>query len=116
VASSSARPRTNEGEVAAYGVFYDDSSYDYMQHLKQVGDGVDGDAVMIPAPRGSQGIKGDRKGKQPALDEERFFKKQPPVLPQAVLPSSREMTREDALAQQTNVPRDLQGSTGLGGT
>ncbi len=111
VASSSSQPRINEGEAAGYGVYYDDSSYDYMQHLKQVGDEADGDAVMIPAPKVTQGNKANRKGKQPALDEDRFFKKpqQQPVLPQSVLPSGFEISREEVLAQQANVPRDLQG-------
>lgn len=31
--------RKNEGEAALYGITYDDSNYDYMQHLKPIGDG-----------------------------------------------------------------------------
>ncbi|KAI9890886.1 MAG: hypothetical protein M1814_003525 [Vezdaea aestivalis] len=30
--------RENEGEAAEHGVYFDDSEYDYMQHLKDVGD------------------------------------------------------------------------------
>lgn len=30
--------RKNEGEAALYGIIYDDSSYDYMQHLKPIGE------------------------------------------------------------------------------
>lgn len=30
--------RENEGEAALYGITYDDSKYDYMQHLKTIGD------------------------------------------------------------------------------
>ena len=106
--------RNNEGEAAGYGVYYDDSSYDYMQHLKTVGEGVDGDAVLIAAPRGSHAVKADRKGKQPAMDD--FFKPPPaaaakaqPVIPDSLLPSNREMTREEVLASQAAVPKELQG-------
>ncbi|PKY05446.1 Low temperature viability protein [Aspergillus campestris IBT 28561] len=31
--------RQNEGEAANYGVYYDDSKYDYMQHLRELGTG-----------------------------------------------------------------------------
>lgn len=31
--------RGNEGQAAQYGIFYDDSKYDYMQHLKPIGEG-----------------------------------------------------------------------------
>lgn len=37
--------RGNEGEAALYGITYDDSSYDYMQHLRTIGDGH---GVFIP--------------------------------------------------------------------
>lgn len=38
--------RDNEGEAANFGVFYDDSSYDYMQHLRDIGQGG-GEAVFV---------------------------------------------------------------------
>ncbi|ETN40418.1 uncharacterized protein HMPREF1541_04695 [Cyphellophora europaea CBS 101466] len=31
--------RENEGEAAQYGVYFDDSKYDYMQHLRDIGEG-----------------------------------------------------------------------------
>jgi protein LTV1 len=40
--------RKNEGEAANYGVYYDDSSYDYMQHLRELGTGS-GDAYFVEA-------------------------------------------------------------------
>ncbi|KAJ5804023.1 uncharacterized protein N7518_000326 [Penicillium psychrosexuale] len=40
--------RKNEGEAANYGVYYDDSSYDYMQHLRDLGSGS-GDAYFVEA-------------------------------------------------------------------
>lgn len=37
--------RDNEGEAAVYGITFDDSSYDYMQHLKPIG--AHEDAIFI---------------------------------------------------------------------
>lgn len=34
--------RRNEGEAALYGITYDDSQYDYMQHLKPIGEDTNG--------------------------------------------------------------------------
>ncbi|KAL1793764.1 hypothetical protein ACET3X_008746 [Alternaria dauci] len=48
--------RNNEGEAANYGIYYDDSKYDYMQHMRDLGSGG-GDAYFIEA-------KAERKGKQ----------------------------------------------------
>ncbi|KAJ8104947.1 hypothetical protein OPT61_g10476 [Boeremia exigua] len=38
--------RGNEGEAANYGIFYDDSKYDYMQHMRDLNSGG-GDAYFI---------------------------------------------------------------------
>ncbi|KAJ4982664.1 low temperature viability protein [Stagonosporopsis vannaccii] len=40
--------RRNEGEAANYGIFYDDSKYDYMQHMRDLNSGT-GDAYFIEA-------------------------------------------------------------------
>ncbi|KAL5425514.1 hypothetical protein PMIN07_011890 [Paraphaeosphaeria minitans] len=48
--------RKNEGEAASYGIFYDDSEYDYMQHMRDLNSGG-GDAYFIEA-------KQPKKGKQ----------------------------------------------------
>ncbi|EKG15798.1 Low temperature viability protein [Macrophomina phaseolina MS6] len=53
------RVRANEGEAANYGIFYDDSEYDYMQHLRDMG--ASGDATFIPA-KGKEAEQ-QRKGK-----------------------------------------------------
>ena len=44
--------RENEGEAAEHGVFYDDSHYDYMQHLRDLGSGA-GEAAWIEASNSS---------------------------------------------------------------
>ncbi|KAJ5628678.1 hypothetical protein N7490_010906 [Penicillium lividum] len=40
--------RQNEGEAANHGIYYDDSRYDYMQHLRELGTGG-GDAYFVEA-------------------------------------------------------------------
>ncbi|EPS42621.1 hypothetical protein H072_3398 [Dactylellina haptotyla CBS 200.50] len=55
------KSRANEGEAALYGVYYDDTEYDYMQHMREIG--VSSEAVFIEAP---QAQSKQRKGKGPA--------------------------------------------------
>lgn len=40
--------RRNEGEAANHGIYYDDSKYDYMQHLRELGTGA-GDSHFVEA-------------------------------------------------------------------
>ncbi|KAJ9123752.1 hypothetical protein QFC24_003526 [Naganishia onofrii] len=115
--------RKNEGEASLYGIYYDDSSYDYMQHLRGVGESSTSggvvDSVMLPAPgKGSHGAsRGGNKGKGRARDddlneEERddlFGIGKRPVLPDSVLPSGQQLTREQAYEAQAAVPRDIAG-------
>jgi protein LTV1 len=51
--------RDNEGEAANYGIYYDDTEYDYMQHLRDLGQGS-GEAVFVEA----NPILNKGKGKQ----------------------------------------------------
>ncbi|KAA8647609.1 hypothetical protein EYZ11_003242 [Aspergillus tanneri] len=51
--------RKNEGEAANYGVFFDDTKYDYMQHLRELGTGA-GDAYFVEAKTKDKG-KGKMK-------------------------------------------------------
>ncbi|GAB1315023.1 Protein ltv1 [Madurella fahalii] len=53
--------RDNEGEAANYGIFYDDTEYDYMQHLRDLGQGS-GEAVFVEA----NPVMNKGKGKQKA--------------------------------------------------
>ncbi len=59
------RIRANEGEAANYGVYYDDTEYDYMQHLRDLGSGP-GEAYFVEAQTGKERVKG--KGKQTLED------------------------------------------------
>ncbi|KAI4618781.1 hypothetical protein J4E80_005385 [Alternaria sp. BMP 0032] len=51
-----AQVRKNEGEAANYGIYYDDTEYDYMQHMRDLGSGS-GDSYFIEP-------KAEKKGKQ----------------------------------------------------
>ncbi|KAH9860176.1 hypothetical protein IAQ61_011960 [Plenodomus lingam] len=53
-----AQVRKNEGEAANYGVYYDDTEYDYMQHMRDLGTGG-GEAYFVEAP--SEKKKGKNK-------------------------------------------------------
>ncbi|KAJ5523468.1 hypothetical protein N7513_013012 [Penicillium frequentans] len=56
--------RQNEGEAANHGIYYDDSRYDYMQHLRELGTGG-GDAYFVEA----KPEKGKAKGKSMKLED-----------------------------------------------
>ncbi|KAI1622897.1 Low temperature viability protein [Exophiala viscosa] len=56
--------RENEGEAAEYGIYYDDTNYDYMQHLREIGEGG-GEAHFVEvAP-----AKGKGKAKAMKLED-----------------------------------------------
>ncbi|KAF2205567.1 Low temperature viability protein [Delitschia confertaspora ATCC 74209] len=46
------RTRSNEGEAANYGIFYDDTEYDYMQHMRELGNSG---AYFVEAPAEKKG-------------------------------------------------------------
>ncbi|KAJ9302720.1 hypothetical protein DTO271G3_94 [Paecilomyces variotii] len=51
--------RKNEGEAANYGIFYDDTKYDYMQHLRELGGGG-GNSYFIEAAQAKTKGKGKK--------------------------------------------------------
>lgn len=56
--------RDNEGEAAEYGIYYDDTEYDYMQHMRDLngGDGS-GESYFVEAPVKKGKGKGEGKVK-----------------------------------------------------
>ena len=88
------------GEAANYGIFFDDTEYDYMQHLKPVGLREDGvESVLIEAPSVQKG-----KGKA--------GKSQVPIglvddLPKEALPSQQELPRN--YESQEAIPSSIAG-------
>ena len=53
-ADASSEIRDNEGEAAEYGVYFDDTEYDYMQHMRDLNDGH-GESYFIEAPAKRKG-------------------------------------------------------------
>jgi protein LTV1 len=90
------KARPNIGEATAYGIYYDDTEYDYMQHLRPVGVQEDGvDSVLIEAPSSS---KGKAKAKEPlALID----------IPAEALPSTSEVPRN--YESQQAIPTSISG-------
>ncbi|CAL1694244.1 unnamed protein product [Somion occarium] len=88
--------RPNVGEAAGYGIYYDDTEYDYLQHLKPVGAQEDGvESMLIEAPTKSKG-KGKAKDPVTLID-----------LPAEALPSTSEVPRN--YESQEAVPSSIAG-------
>ena len=49
IANLSLSVRSNEGEAAEHGIYYDDTEYDYMQHIRELGDQNDDQSYFIEA-------------------------------------------------------------------
>lgn len=66
--------RENEGEAANHGIFFDDSKYDYMQHLRELGTGG-GDSHFVEAKTKDKGkgkgLKLEDALRQASLDDTR---------------------------------------------
>ncbi|KAI6163780.1 Low temperature viability protein-domain-containing protein [Pisolithus thermaeus] len=92
----------NVGEAALYGVYFDDTKYDYMQHLRAVGTEEAGvESVLIEAPYTRQ-IKSKAKGKGQEGDSILLND-----LPPEVLPSRHEMPRQ--FESQQAIPESICG-------
>lgn len=107
--------RENEGEAAEYGVYFDDTDYDYMQHMRDLNGGNgDGQSYFVEAPIKKQGkgkakIKLEDALKAASLEDRTngtsITKDQ--LLDEDILPSqdSRKRTYQD----QQDVPDALAG-------
>ncbi|KAH0537381.1 hypothetical protein FGG08_005823 [Glutinoglossum americanum] len=101
--------RANEGEAALHGIYYDDTSYDYMQHMRDLGAE---EGYFVEAPSVTQKPKG--KGKQKLEDalrdisiEEGPRPAQPLLLDEDILPSRN--LRKSTYQDQQDVPDALAG-------
>jgi protein LTV1 len=75
--------RSDIGEASLYGVYFDDTEYDYMQHLRPVGEKEEGfESILLEAPK-KQSTK--RSGEIPISLHD---------LPPEVLPSAFELPRD----------------------
>jgi protein LTV1 len=87
--------RENIGQASMYGVYFDDTEYDYMQHLRDPNEQEDGmDTIMLATPNTS------KKGKE----REIAFR-----LPDEALPSVSELNRSQAYDSQQAIPDAIAG-------
>lgn len=107
--------RSNEGEAAQHGVFYDDTEYDYMQHMRDLGSGG-GNVTWVEAsapPQAKRKQKLEDVLRQMNFDErsvgtaESSMSKARSLLPEEVLPS--EFVRKRTYQDQQDVPDDIAG-------
>ncbi|KAH6686344.1 low temperature viability protein, partial [Plectosphaerella plurivora] len=79
--------RMNEGEAAEHGVYFDDTSYDYMQHMRDLNDGG-GEAVWVDAEPVGNKNKGKQTQSLADALREMDLKDQPgPLLDEDMLPT-----------------------------
>jgi protein LTV1 len=115
----SANLRANEGEAAQHGVFFDDSQYDYMQHMRDLGAGsgstwVEARSAEDTKKKGKQSLADALRGMD--LDETRSVGMSSmtssssaarSLLPEEVLPS--EYVRRKTYQDQQDVPDEIAG-------
>lgn len=98
--------RNNEGEAANYGIYYDDTEYDYMQHMRVLGTGS-GEAVFVEAPVKTKGKGKEKQSLDDALKEASLEDKAEALLDEDILPS-KNLRRATYQAQQ-DIPDSLAG-------
>lgn len=105
--SDAASIRDNEGEAAEYGVYYDDTEYDYMQHLRNLNSGG-GEAVWVEASTAADKNKGKQtQSLEDALRQMDLEHKSEALLDESVLPS-KNLQRANYQSQQ-DVPDAIAG-------
>ncbi|KAM3430840.1 hypothetical protein NHJ13734_007566 [Beauveria thailandica] len=99
--------RANEGEAANYGVYYDDSEYDYMQHLRDLNTGG-GNVVFVEAKATGNAGKGKQtQSLEDALKKMDLEHKAQEVIDPDMLPS-KDLPRM-TYDQQQDVPDAIAG-------
>jgi protein LTV1 len=97
--------RENEGEAANYGIYYDDSEYDYMQHMRDLGSGS-GEAHFVEAPAPKNKGKG-KQSLEDALKNASLEDPTGPLLDEEILPSKN--LRKVTYQAQQDIPDALAG-------
>lgn len=99
--------RENEGEAALYGIAYDDSKYDYMQHLKPIGG--DPSAVFIAKKDLDKKKSAQRRnnGGELMFKSEHAAENEKIQLPEEALPSKD--TIKKSYQDQQDIPDSLTG-------
>ncbi|PQE10849.1 low temperature viability protein [Rutstroemia sp. NJR-2017a BBW] len=97
--------RENEGEAANYGIYYDDTEYDYMQHMRDLGRGG-GDATFVEA-KGPKNKGKEKQSLEDALKNASLDDRGKVVLDDDILPSKN--LRKVTYQAQQDVPDALAG-------
>ncbi|KAK5945047.1 Protein ltv1 [Knufia obscura] len=106
--------RENEGEAAEHGIYYDDTSYDYMQHMRDLNSGG-GESHFVDALPTK--VKGRNKGKQAmrledALAQVDIHDEESSVAPSLIDGGSSvfsRTTKKRLLESQQDVPDEIAG-------
>ncbi|PBP24213.1 low temperature viability protein [Diplocarpon rosae] len=98
--------RDNEGEAANHGIYFDDTEYDYMQHMRDLGTGS-GDAYFVEAPATQNKGKAKQQSLEDALKSVSLEDRARMLLDDEILPS-KNLRRVTYQAQQ-DVPDVLAG-------
>jgi protein LTV1 len=101
--------RENEGEAAEHGIYFDDTKYDYMQHMRDLGEGGGAYFVESAMPGQSKG-KGKEKPKrlEDALREMTVDDGQS-VSGSEIMSSFSTSTRPRTYQNQQDVPDEIAG-------
>lgn len=98
--------RENEGEAAEHGIFFDDTQYDYMQHMRDLGEGADSHFV--------EAIPTRLKGKKNALSLDEALRQvtledEAPSLVDGSSVFSRTTKGKRVLESQQDIPDEIAG-------
>lgn len=111
--------RENVGEAAQYGIYFDDTKYDYMQHLRSIGgkdnsrrggqdEERDDEVIMLEAPKVQKEVKGKARAKHGEPVEFKEPDKQAGLaLPAEVLPSTDLMPRTFEEDKEAGIRPDM---------
>lgn len=98
--------RANEGEAASHGIYYDDTEYDYMQHMRDLNTGG-GEVVFVESTAAAKAKGKQKESLEDALKKLDLEQKSADLLDEEILPSKR-LTRVTYEAQQ-NIPDAIKG-------
>ena len=107
--------RDNEGEAAGYGIYFDDTEYDYMQHMRDLGgDRGDGQGYFVEAPvrkqgKGKAGIKLEDALRAASLEDQggEVSRGKDQLLEEEILPSID--LKKNTYQDQQDVPDAIAG-------
>lgn len=109
--------RSNVGEAAQYGIYFDDTQYDYMQHLRAVGgndnsrrggqdEERDTDVILLEAPQKKQSTKPKGKASE-SFGLKAEMKENDIELPPELLPSKDVLPRAFEQDRQGGIQPDM---------